>query len=190
MRCLRKTDLPPPLRPMTTVIEPVGISRSMPRSTGCRPKRLVNPSTLITGSPRVRLRLARPRSQARLACGCGSQGHDHRLASPTAGARKATITPLPYGPDEVVPDQDQHGREHDRLRRRARHALGAVADVEALVSAHPGDDHAEADRLPEAERDVGHVHERLHLSEVRPRWGAQHLDTGHTAVYVAVHVQP
>src|SRR5437879_4438908 len=140
MRCLRKTDLPPPLRPMTTVIEPVGISRSMPRSTGCRPKRLVNPSTLITGSPRLRLRLARPRSRH-----------------------------LPYGPDEVVPDQDQHGREHDRLRRRARHALGAVADVEALVSAHPGDDHAEADRLPEAERDVGHVHERLHLAEVRAR---------------------
>src|SRR5882724_12539561 len=107
MRCLRKTDLPPPLRPMTTVIEPVGISRSMPRSTGCRPKRLVNPSTLITGSPRLRLRLARPRS--------------------------------PDGPDEVVPDEDQHGREHDRLRRRARHTLGAVADVEALVGAHPGD---------------------------------------------------
>src|SRR5437879_10466260 len=95
MRCLRKTDLPPPLRPMTTVIEPVGISRSMPRSTGCRPKRLVNPSTLITGSPRRRLRLARPRSQARLADGCGSQGHAHRLASPTAPARKATPTGPP-----------------------------------------------------------------------------------------------
>src|SRR3989449_7798632 len=36
----------------------------------------------FTDSPRLRLRLARPRSQTRLACGFGSHGHVHRLASP------------------------------------------------------------------------------------------------------------
>src|SRR5262249_36018617 len=53
--------------------------------------RLASPSaaartTTITGSPRPRLRLALPRSQARLALGCGSHYHDHRLASPSAAA--------------------------------------------------------------------------------------------------------
>src|SRR5439155_15242099 len=118
MRCLRKTDLPPPLRPMMTVIEPVGISRSSPRSTGCAPKLFRRPSILITGSPRLRLRLARSRSQARLACGCGSHAHDHRLASPAAAARTLTITGSPRlrlrpappcGSDEVGPDEDEHG---------------------------------------------------------------------------------
>src|SRR2546427_9595398 len=95
MRCLRKTDLPPPLRPMTTVIELVGISRSMPRSTGCRPKRLVNPSTLITGSPRRRLRLARPRSQARLAHGRGPPRPPPKPPPPPAAA--------PHGPPPTPP---------------------------------------------------------------------------------------
>src|SRR5438067_6695584 len=100
MRCLRKTDLPPPLRPMITVIEPVGISRSRPRKTGCEPKRLVRFSTFIISSPRT----------------AGPQPRDVlRLA-------------LPYRPDEVVPDEDEHGGEHDGLRGRARHTLGAVAD--------------------------------------------------------------
>src|SRR5438128_1534865 len=114
MRCLRKTDLPPPLRPMMTVIEPVGISRSSPRSTGCAPKLFRRPSILITGSPRLSLRLARPRSQARLAC--GSHAHGHRLASPAARTPTVTGSPrlrlwlaLPYGSDEVVPDEDEHG---------------------------------------------------------------------------------
>src|SRR5437588_12992995 len=112
MRCLRKTDLPPPLRPMITVIEPVGISRSSPRSTGCAPKLFRRPSILITGSPRLRLALRR--SQARLAC--GSHYADHRLASPAARTTTITGSPrlrlrlaLPYRPDEVVPDQDEHG---------------------------------------------------------------------------------
>src|SRR5436305_582777 len=62
---------------------------------------------------------------------------------------------LPYRPDEVVPDEDQDGGENDGLRGRACHALGAVADVEAFVGAHPRDDHTERVGLPEAERDVG-----------------------------------
>src|SRR5436309_13660461 len=49
----------------------------------------------ITGSPRLRLRLALPRSQARLAFGCGSHYHDHRLASPSAAASTTTITGSP-----------------------------------------------------------------------------------------------
>src|SRR5207249_293904 len=65
-----------------------------------RRHRLASPAaaartTTITGSPRLRPRLALPRSQARLACGCGSHYHDHRLASPAAAARTTTITGSP-----------------------------------------------------------------------------------------------
>src|SRR5207245_10779518 len=77
--------------------------------------------TRITGSPRLRLRLAQPQSQARLdfhrvaspaavapPAGCGSHSHNHRLASiftgsprlrlwlrPRAAARTATNTGTP-----------------------------------------------------------------------------------------------
>jgi hypothetical protein len=44
---LRKTDLPPPLRPMTIVIVPVATSSDSSRSTFWRPKDFVTPSTLI-----------------------------------------------------------------------------------------------------------------------------------------------
>src|SRR2546425_10707947 len=62
-RCLRKTDLPPPLRPMITVMEPSGTSRSTPRRTGWPANDFVSPRTLITGSPRLRLRPAPPQSR-------------------------------------------------------------------------------------------------------------------------------
>src|SRR5436309_3925840 len=45
--------------------------------------------------PRDGLRLARPHSQTRLACGCGSHDHIHRLASPAAAARTTTFTDSP-----------------------------------------------------------------------------------------------
>src|SRR2546426_9188461 len=62
-RCWRKPDLPPPLRPMITVMEPSGTSRSTPRRTGWPANDFVSPRTLITGSPRLRLRLALPQSR-------------------------------------------------------------------------------------------------------------------------------
>ena len=46
---------------------------------------------------------------------------------------------------EVVEDEDEHAGEHDRLGGGPRHALGAVAAVEALVGAHPGHEHAEGE---------------------------------------------
>src|SRR5881396_1534829 len=87
-RWRRKTDLPPPLRPMMTVIEPSGTSRSTPRSTGCRPNDLVTPSILIIEG------LVSPRGVARR----GGGSREHRA-------------------QEVVPHEDQHGGEHDGLRR-------------------------------------------------------------------------
>src|ERR1700694_2326634 len=122
----RKTDLPPPLRPMMIVIEPSGTSRSTPRSTAWRPNDLVRPSTLIIE---------------------GWVSRQHRA-------------------QEVVPHQDEHGGEHDGLGGGPRHAFGAVTHVESLVGADPGDQDAERHRLPEAEHDVLHVDERLHLAEV------------------------
>src|SRR5207247_6130019 len=51
------------------------------------PRRAAARTTRFTDSPRLRLRLARPDSQTRLACGCGSHDQIHRLASPAAAAR-------------------------------------------------------------------------------------------------------
>src|SRR5205823_10626756 len=59
------------------------------------PRRPAARTTTFTDSPRLRLRLARPHSQTRLACGCGSHDHIHRLASPAAAARTTTITDSP-----------------------------------------------------------------------------------------------
>src|SRR6266571_9451929 len=135
IRCLRRTVLPPPLRPMMTVIEPVATSRSTSCSTCCPSNHLTSRSILITDSSRLRLRLALPRSW------------EHRA-------------------HEVVPDQDEHGGQDDRVGGGLGHALGAVAHVEALVRADPRDDHAEGDRLPEPRHDVTHVDKRLHLAEI------------------------
>src|SRR3989442_14303365 len=76
-RCLRNTDLPPPLRPMITVMEPSGTSRSTPRRTGWPANDFVSPRTLITGSPRLRLRLAPPQTpEDRAPEGVPDQDHD------------------------------------------------------------------------------------------------------------------
>src|SRR5438876_641110 len=73
-----------------------------------------------------------------------------------------------HRPQEVVEDEDEHAGEHDGLGGGAGNALRAVAAVEALVGADPGHEHAEAERLPEADHDVRHVGVGLHLAEVRP----------------------
>src|SRR5207247_3262476 len=49
----------------------------------------------FTDSPRLRLRLALPDSQTRLASGCGSHYQIHRLASPPAAARTTRFTDSP-----------------------------------------------------------------------------------------------
>src|SRR5262249_61901544 len=50
MRCLSSTDFPPPLRPMMTVIDPVGTSSDRPRSTGWDPNDFMSDSTRITAA--------------------------------------------------------------------------------------------------------------------------------------------
>ena len=48
-RCLSKTLLPPPLRPMMARVSPVRTSRSTPRKISCCPIFFVNERTLIIG---------------------------------------------------------------------------------------------------------------------------------------------
>src|SRR5262245_12977583 len=135
-RCLRSTDLPPPLRPMTMVMEPSGTSRFTPLSTGCSPKALVRASILIIGG--------------------GGRSRQHRA-------------------HEVIPHEDEDGREHHGLGGGPGHPLGPVADIEPLVGAHPRDQHAERHRLPEACHDVVEGDEVLHFAEVGPFREAQQL---------------
>src|SRR5262249_17469599 len=152
--------LPPPLRPMITVMELSGTSRSRPRRTGWPLNDFRSPTTLITGLARLRLRLAHPCSQV------------------LSGEDRA---------EEKVPDEDEHRGEDHGLRGRRRHPLGAARDVETLVGAHPRHDHAEADGLPEAHHDVAHVHERLHLAEVRALAEPEELDADQVPAEDADH---
>src|SRR5216117_2539937 len=150
IRCLRRTVLHPPLRPMMTVIEPVATSRSTSCSTCCPSNHLTSRSTLISDSPRLRLRLALPRSR------------EHRA-------------------HEVVPDQDEHGGQDDRVGGRLGDALCAVAHVEALVGADPRDEHAERERLPEPHHDVVEIDEGLHLAEIGALGEPEELDADEVA---------
>src|SRR2546425_7991050 len=81
--------------PSVPVTSPVqNASRSAPIGVTA-PAAMMATGSVFTDSPRLRLRLARPRSQTRLAFGCGSHGHVHRLASPSAAAPPATFTDSP-----------------------------------------------------------------------------------------------
>src|SRR3989442_3751634 len=55
----------------------------------------ISPLSSFIDSPRLRLRLALPHSSTRLAFGCGSHCHIHRLASPSAAARTAPFIDSP-----------------------------------------------------------------------------------------------
>src|SRR5213079_1465020 len=78
-----------------------------PTSTGATRARPGRCTAAFTGSPRLRLRLAPPRSQTRLASGCGSHRHVHRLASPPAAARTATFTDSPRLRLRLAPPRSQ-----------------------------------------------------------------------------------
>src|SRR6266705_7106363 len=91
------------------------------------------------------------------------------FVSPWTLIMRARPRSLEDRPHEVVPDENQDRGEDDRRRRRPRHALGAVADVEPLVGADPRHDDAEREGLPEPRHDVVQIDERLHLPEVCPR---------------------
>src|SRR2546426_6334786 len=58
----------------------------------------ISPLSSFIDSPRLRLRLALPHSSTRLAFGCGSHCHIHRLASPSAAARTAPFIDSPRLP--------------------------------------------------------------------------------------------
>src|SRR5688572_4608365 len=109
----------PIVTPSTGRVTPASFDRcSQARlAFGCRSHawdhRLASPSAAartpgITGSPRLRLRLARLASQARLAFGCGSHGHDLAGAGDALGSHEG---------DEQVGGAEAAGlgEERDRL---------------------------------------------------------------------------
>src|SRR5204862_1521891 len=90
----------------------------------------------FTDSPRLRLRLAPPHSQARLASGRGSHRHVHRLASPPAAARTATFTDSPRLRLRLAPPPSAtlaHAVELQEVRR-SRHPHGRAGDDDEDVA--------------------------------------------------------
>src|SRR2546425_2818144 len=77
--------------------------RDAPSSTARSSSSFGRKPTRFTDSPRLRLRLAPPHSQTRLASGCGSHPHIHRLASPPAAARPPPIPHPPPPPPRLPP---------------------------------------------------------------------------------------
>src|SRR5213594_1055662 len=120
----------------------------------------------LTDSPRLRLRLARPDSQTRLASGCGSHDPIHRLASPPAAARTTRFTDSPRlrlrlaRPDSQTrlacgcgshdhprltgERQGGDSRRHGPRAQAYRHGAAGLG----VLAAHE----RERDRAPEAER--------------------------------------
>src|SRR5262249_23282305 len=170
MRCLSSTDFPPPLRPMMTVIDPVGTSSDRPRSTDWDPNDFMSDSTRITAASFYR------RTSA------GGAPAPRRPAARISTSRQDRAP-------EGIADEGQYRGEDERLCRRARHALGAVADVEPLVRADPRHHDPERDRLPEARHDVGHVDERPHLAEVRAFRQPQEAHADEIAAEDSDHVE-
>src|SRR5579863_5875479 len=98
-----------------------------------------------------------------------SKLRDTLRSSIATGALPSTICHLPYlgksNPnqelgDEKVEHQDEDRGHHHRLGRRAAHALGAAARMQAAVATHQSDNEGEADGLDEPLSDVL-VSERL-----------------------------
>src|SRR5512139_1259683 len=77
---------------------------------------------------------------------------------------------------EIIEDQDQHARDHDRAGRRLAHALGPARRVEPLVAADEPHHGAEDQRLDQAVPDVLHLGVVDALIDVRDRVRPEHLD--------------
>src|SRR5688572_25763985 len=51
---------------------------------------------------------------------------------------------------EIIPDENQHRRQHDRFGRGRSKPFGAVLRKKSLITADPAHDEAETDRLKDA----------------------------------------
>src|SRR5882672_597827 len=116
---LKSVDLPAPFGPINAWRVPASRTRLTPRMIGVAPNDLRTSTSsiaavVLTGSPRLRQRLARPAaSQARLACGSGSHGHHPaRVGEGGGGARRR--------PAQAEPAGDHERGEAEPRRRRAR----------------------------------------------------------------------
>src|SRR5439155_2332628 len=171
-RCLRKTDLPPPLRPMITVMERSGMSRSMPRRTGWAPNDFVSPRTLIT----TRDAFSREdRAQEVVPDEDEDGGQDDRLrggAGHPFGA-VADVEPLVGG------DPGHDGAEGQRLPEAGHHVgevdershlaeVGSLAEAEQLhahqIPAEDADD-VEEGRHQRERHDAGQDRRRDQIAE-------------------------
>src|SRR5512140_430181 len=120
MRCLKKVVLPHPEPPMMTVILPRGIWTLIPFSTVRSPKRLMRFLTSMT---------------------CGSDS----LISSSRG--QGVINDRRC---QAVHNNDQHDRDHHRLRRSLPHRISAARHGKSLVTAHQSDQDTENKALKKA----------------------------------------
>src|SRR5919108_1696169 len=118
MRWRRNTDLPPPLRPMMIVMEPVGTSRSRPRSTSLRPNDLRSPSTLITPVP--------PSRQHRAEKVVPDEDQDGRHHDRLGGGARDALGAVPHVKALVRADPRHNDAEGNGFPEAEQH----VADVD------------------------------------------------------------
>ena len=120
MTCLRNTLLPPPERPMMTVVRPLATSRSTPRRISCGPIRLVRPRTSRNGGA-ARVIGAQPSSPTRpvgkkMFRNIVRKKFDTRIASEPATTASVAARPTPTAPSFVLATP----RSSSRTRSAAR----------------------------------------------------------------------
>src|SRR5215472_12976908 len=101
IRCFSKTLLPPPLRPMSTRVSPVRISRSTPRKISCCPIFFFSERTEIIGDEL-------PENGRGFVCGSGDGGASI-IATPTLDSQLATLNCPPLLVTRRENDVQPHG---------------------------------------------------------------------------------
>src|ERR671937_1926164 len=133
-----------------------------PRSGRSRPMRSLNstvlPLPLRPITARISPRCTRRLSPLRTCC-----LPNDRYTSTTCIMRH-----LQHRRPKIIADQNPY-RGHDHgLRRRLPYPFRAKSGVKALIATNPAHDQPKAQRFVEADLDVIHAHEILHLAEIHP----------------------
>src|SRR3954452_13651315 len=153
-RCLSKTLLPPPLRPMMARASPVCTSRSTPRKISCCPIFFVNEHTLIMGDEL-------PGTGCGLADGFGDGGASI-MATHKLSTHHCSLSMIPKTPSLLsliarrVDDVEHHGKEkianqnsqrgvHDSFSCRAANAHRAFACGQAFLATDEHDKYSETE---------------------------------------------
>src|SRR5262245_12687553 len=130
IKCFSKTVLPPPLRPISTSVSPVRISRSTPHKISCCPIFFFNERTAIIGDEL-------PEIRSGFETGL-EDGGASIIATPTLNSQPATLNPaaslMASGENDVQPHREEEIYNQNRKRRVHHSFSGGPADADRSLA--------------------------------------------------------